>query len=207
MGIRSKISKKFSSRKTGSNSSKCNSTSGPRRTDIEYYKENEIPKSKYRGKVDKAHQEQLDSYSLGEAFQTIARRPSQALSGTFSPGGTGSQSKRGSCIHGATSASGPMRLDNEDEKEDQFLRRKSAASVGVPKEETVDEENDTLVNNSTDANIPQITLQKTVTARPSSPTSSPFTREELEQAMSRATMRPRRGTVMAPAIQPEAIAA
>ena len=207
MGIRSKISKKLSSKKTGSDLSKCDSTSGPRRTDIEYYKENEIPKSKYRGKVDPAHQEQLDSYSLGDAFQTLPRRPSQALSGTFSPGGTGSQSRRGSCIPGATNALGSMRLGNADDQDDQLLRRKSVASVGVQKEETVDEENDTLVNNSTDANIPQITLQKTVTHRPSSPTSSPFTREELEQAMSKATMRPRRGTVNAPVVQPEAIAA
>lgn len=206
MGIRSKISKKFS-KKTGSNSSKSGSTSPPRRTDIEYYKESEIPKSKYRGKVDKAHQEQLDSYSLGDAFQTLRRKSSQALSGTFSPGGTKSQSRRGSWIPGAKSALGPMGLDNEDEKDDQVLSRKSVASAGVPKEGTVDEEDDTLVSNSNDANIPQITLQKTVTARPSSPTSSPFTMEELEQAMSRATMRPRRGTVIAPVIQPEAIAA
>lgn len=207
MGLRSKISKKLSSKKTGSDSSKSGSTSPPRRTDIEYYKDHEIPKSKYRGKVDKAHQERLDSYSLGDAFQTLRPKSSQALSGTFSPGGTKSQSRRGSWIPGAKSALNSTGPDKEDEKDDGNLRRKSVASAGAPEEDTLDEEDDTLVNNSNDGNIPQITLQKTVTARPSSPTSGTFTMEELEQAMSRATMRPRRGTVIAPVIQPEAIAA
>ena len=98
-------------------------------------------------------------------------------------------------------------LDNEDDSDAKGMRRKSMASAGAPKENTLDEEDATLVNNSNDTTIPEITLQKTVTARPSSPSSSPFTMGELEQAMSRATMRPRRGTVIAPVIQVEAIAA
>ena len=185
MGFRSRLSKKFSSKKAGFDSPKSGSTSPPRRTDIEYYKENDIPKSKYRGKVDKAHQERLDSYSLGDAFNTLRRKSSQALSGTFSPGGTKSQSRRGSWIPGAKSGLSSAGLDNGNESDVRSQRRKSVVSAGSPKEDVLDEEDETMVNNSNDASIPQISLQKTITA------SNPFTMEELEQAMSRAATRPR----------------
>jgi hypothetical protein len=93
MAIRERLRRKFGSKK-GSGDSTTGSDSPPRRTDIEYYKPHEIPKSKYKGKVDKAHQEKLEAYSLGDAFMAAGRRSSQALSGSFSPGGTQSQSRR-----------------------------------------------------------------------------------------------------------------
>lgn len=108
MGLRVKLRKTFgsSSKKSNSTSSTSNTngnTSTPSsiypneqhytdRTDIEYYKPNEIPKSKYRGKVDPAHQASLGAFSLSDAFAATTRRASLALSGTFSPGGTKSQS-------------------------------------------------------------------------------------------------------------------
>ena len=158
MGIRSKLSKKFGSKKTGSDSSNpSDGTSPPHRKDIEYYKWSEIPKSKYRGKVDKAHQEKLDSYSLGDAFQNVGRRASQALSGTFSPGGTKAQSRRGSWRMSGLST--PSRRGSLAEERD--VRRKSVASVGKPREETVEEDEEdetTMVNNST----PPITIYQVV---------------------------------------------
>ena len=161
MGIRSKLSKKFGSKKTGSDSSNpSDGTSTPHRKDIEYYKWSEIPKSKYRGKVDKAHQEKLDSYSLGDAFQNVGRRASQALSGTFSPGGTKAQSRRGSWMSRRMSGlSTPSRRGSLAEERD--VRRKSVASVGKPREETVEEDEEdgtTMVNNST----PPITIYQVV---------------------------------------------
>ncbi len=57
--------------------------------------------------------------------------------------------------------------------------------------------------------IPELRIEKTITLGrpPSSPHDTPFSAEDLEKAMTRATLRPRRGTVVAPAIQPEQIAA
>ena len=58
--------------------------------------------------------------------------------------------------------------------------------------------------------IPELRIEKTITVgRPPSspPDDAPFNAEDLEKAMTRATLRPRRGTVVAPAIQPEQIAA
>jgi hypothetical protein len=107
MGLRVRLRKTFgsSSKKSNSTSSASNTnTSAPSsiypneqhytdRTDIEYYKPNEIPKSKYRGKIDPTHQASLGAFSLSDAFAATTRRASLALSGTFSPGGTKSQSR------------------------------------------------------------------------------------------------------------------
>lgn len=98
MAIREKLRAKFSKNKTSSStSSQSNDTPIPGhytgRTDIEYYKPHEIPKSKYRGRVDPLHKEKLDSFNFGDSF-TAVRRASAALSGTFSPGGTKAFSRR-----------------------------------------------------------------------------------------------------------------
>ena len=134
MAIRDRLRKKFGSKK-GSGDSTTGSGSPPRRTDIEYYKPHEIPKSKYRGKVDKAHQDKLDAYSLGDAFMAAGRRASQALSGSFSPGGTQSQSRRTSYVDRPRSIlSVASAADDASHSE---LRRKSVASARVPREDTV----------------------------------------------------------------------
>jgi len=226
MAIRDRLRRRFGSKKNGSNDSTPGSNSPPKRSDIEYYKPHEIPKSKYRGKVDKAHQDRLEAYSLGDAFNVVRRKSSQALSGTFSPGGTQSQSRRASWISRGKST---LSTDNGGSDIDsKSLRRKSVASAGAPKEETVAEDDEDvnngisrtatepdgperqfLSNGQTD--IPQIRLEKTITAgrpiSPSSPNGSPFTLEQLEQAMSRSTLRPRRETAIAPVLPAEGVAA
>lgn len=87
------------------------------RTDVEYYKPHEVPRSKYRGRVDPEHKDLLEAYSFTDAFSSAPRRASQALSGVMSPGGTKSQSRRTSCIsrdsrsarNSVSSAAGPSK--------------------------------------------------------------------------------------------------
>lgn len=99
MPIRDRLRKTFGGKKKeDSNSSGSSSVSSDTyytgRKDIEYYKPHEIPKSKYRGRVDPEHKERLEAYSFGDAFAEVRRRSSQAFSGIMSPGGTKSQSRR-----------------------------------------------------------------------------------------------------------------
>lgn len=111
MAIRDRIRKTFGKKEspspTGSDAQlstkpseyHCTSTySYTGRTDVEYYKPHEVPKSKYRGKVDPEHKDLLEAYSFTIAFSSPQRRASQALSGVMSPGGTKSQSRRTSCV-------------------------------------------------------------------------------------------------------------
>ena len=111
MAIRERLRKTFKKNKDSSSSggSTPSTSSDPShytgRTDIEYYKPNEIPKSKYRGKVDPEHKAGLDAYSFADAFSTVRRKSSQALSGIMSPGGTKSQSRRASCFSNMSKAS------------------------------------------------------------------------------------------------------
>ena len=100
MGLRIKLRKTFSSSSTKKASFPECSPTGEKyytnRTDIEYYKPNEIPKSKYRGKIDPEHAASLAAFSLADAFSTAKKRSSAALSGTFSPRGTNAQSRAAS---------------------------------------------------------------------------------------------------------------
>jgi len=111
MAIRDRLRKTFKRNKDNSSSggSTPSTSSDPDhytgRTDIEYYKPHEIPKSKYKGKVDPNHQKSLDAYSFADAFSTVRRRSSQALSGIMSPGGTKSQSRRASYMSHMSKAS------------------------------------------------------------------------------------------------------
>lgn len=111
MAIRERLRKTFKRNKDGSSSGGSTpSTSSDTdhytgRTDIEYYKPHEIPKSKYKGKVDPEHKERLDAYSFADAFSTVRRKSSQALSGIMSPGGTKSQSRRASYMSHMSKAS------------------------------------------------------------------------------------------------------
>lgn len=98
MGLRVRLRKTFSSSKKSSipDASPTGEKYYTDRTDIEYYKPHEIPKSKYRGKVDPEHQASLNAFSLANAFAAAKRRSSFALSGTFSPRGTNAQSRAAS---------------------------------------------------------------------------------------------------------------
>ena len=126
MAIREKLRKTFRKKDSGSSSSGGSTPSTGSsdihytgRTDIEYYKPHEIPKSKYKGKVDPEHRERLESYSFADAFNTVKRKSSQALSGIMSPGGTKAQSRRPSYVSHVSHMS----------------RRRSIASVAGPHEE------------------------------------------------------------------------
>jgi len=112
MAIRERLRKTFSyKKKDGSSSGGSTPSTGSDpshytgRTDIEYYKPHEIPKSKYKGKVDPEHKERLESYCFAAAFTTVRRKSSQALSGIMSPGGTKSQSRRASYMSHMSKAS------------------------------------------------------------------------------------------------------
>jgi len=131
MQLRAKLRKTFSYKKNGSGESTPSTESYTGRTDIEYYKPNEIPKSKYRGRVDKAHQEKLAAFSLADAFATVRRKSSQAWSGSFSPGGTKSQSRRTSWMS-STSMRTPSATGSE--RDSASIQRKSATAGDVPEE-------------------------------------------------------------------------
>ncbi|ETI27133.1 hypothetical protein G647_09815 [Cladophialophora carrionii CBS 160.54] len=213
MGLRVRLRKTFSS------NTKKNSTSsqtGPNgetlymhRTDIEYYKPNEIPKSKYRGRVDPEHQASLQAFSLADAFSSAQRRTSLALSGTFSPGGTKSQSAAASRAHSRAASRRPSvhehsglrqhsELDDEASSTSSTSREKSVAASTILDAGTASTslsgqptavpsapaEPDKLVQH--DSGIDMAGLSKQATAH-----DTPFTPEELEQAMTRATLKNR----------------
>ncbi|EXJ61575.1 hypothetical protein A1O7_02003 [Cladophialophora yegresii CBS 114405] len=213
MGLRVRLRKTFSYN-TKKNS--ISSQTGPNgetlymdRTDIEYYKPNEIPKSKYRGRVDPEHQASLQAFSLADAFSSARRRSSLALSGTFSPGGTKSQSAVVSRTHSRAASRRPSvhepsglrqhsELDDEASSSSSTSREKSVAAstildagtastslsdqpTAVPSAPT---EQDRLVQH--DSGIDMAGLSKQATAH-----DTPFTVEELEQAMTRATLKNR----------------
>ena len=118
MAIRERLRKTFKKNKGSSSSGGSTPSSGSDpshytgRTDIEYYKPHEIPKSKYKGRVDPEHKERLEAYSFADAFATVRRKSSQALSGIMSPGGTKSQSRRPSYMSHMSKASRDGRKDD-----------------------------------------------------------------------------------------------
>jgi len=120
MGLRLKLRKTFSSKPKNTTSTghipEPGETYYTERTDIEYYKPHEIPRSKYRGKVDPEHQASLAAFSLADAFSSARRRSSLALSGTFSPGGTKAQSRATSRapsrIQSRTTSRAPSRVQS-----------------------------------------------------------------------------------------------
>lgn len=149
MPFRQKLKKTFGSKKNGSGSDESSNsgTWSPQRTDIEYYKPNEIPKSKYRGKPDPEVVGKFEAYSFTDAFQTVRRKSSQALSGTFSPGGTQAQSRRASWMSRTKSSLSTTSVGSDTDGAE--LRRKSVASVGAPKEADLEEtEEDDTANAS-----------------------------------------------------------
>jgi len=152
MALRERLRKTFSyKKKNGSDGSTPSGGTSGKRSDIEYYKPHEIPKSKYRGKVDPEHQERLESYSLGDAFASIRRRTSQALSGTFSPGGTQAQSRRASWVSRGRSSISTTRSRAGSDTDGAFRRRTSVAAAGAPQGSPLPENevDDTDVANGT----------------------------------------------------------
>ena len=90
-------------------------------------------------------------------------------------------------------------------------RRKSVAAAGAPKEADLVEKNeeDSLIATS-QGDGAALDLEKTVTSpRPTSPNNIAFTVQDLEQVMTQASLRPRRGTAVAvpDIVQPQGITA
>lgn len=229
MSLREKIKRRF----TGKKSSDASDGFPPRRKDIEYYKPNEIPKSKYRGKVDKLHQATLDAYSLEGAFNSTRRRASAAFSGTFSPRGTNAQSAATSASPSAAPSAANSRRPSysrarsnlstansiTDESDDTVPASKknsqgsqgSAGSAGSSPSLTTDATDSprsdgisrtlTAATDLSRAEPMSYALDRTETAKPTDPQyDTYFSPEELEKAMTQATLRPRRGTVIVPVI-------
>jgi hypothetical protein len=115
MGLRVKLRRTFTSKKNSTGDSTLTKEEHyTSRTDIEYYKPHEIPKSKYRGKVDPEHQASLAAFSLANAFSAARRRSSLALSGTFSPGGTKAQSRAASRAQSRVQSRRPSCVSQHD---------------------------------------------------------------------------------------------
>lgn len=223
MAIRERLRKTFKKNKDSSSSggSTPSTSSDPNhytgRTDIEYYKPHEIPKSKYKGKVDPQHKERLESYSFADAFSTVRRKSSQALSGIMSPGGTKSQSRRPSYMSHMSKASkdgrksvpstpgprdGPNPLSRQgtapEKPPAQLIRENSEDDTDVSNGET----NPSCVLICANCSVAGVSRRGT--AKPEAPQQplnvpevrlerqatvpdQPFTAEELEQAITAAT--------------------
>lgn len=217
MAIRERLRKTFGGKKKdGSASGKSSTSSDPThytgRTDIEYYKPHEIPKSKYRGRVDPEHQERLDTYSFADAFDEARRRGSRALSGIMSPGGTKSQSRRTSYmshvsrdapIARSTAATpAPVELDNPLSR-----RPTNAGQPAALIRENSDDDTDILntglsrsgTTKQDNDNIPTLRLEREASSpQHDSDATTPansymydhhFSADELEKAMTKATIK------------------
>lgn len=197
MGLRDRL-KKMKNR-PGSTTPSGNTT--PK---AEYYKPGEEPKLKYRGKIDKEHTDKLHAFSFSDAW---SRRKSNVSDGhgTMSPGGTKALSR-------ATSVIGSMRKKSVasgsgSDTEGRDARRKSAAAppeTETLKENEVDDTNvaNTGISRPQTANgkprdsaytvssnvVPGAPLEKSETQDPSAAHDAPFSTEELQKALSRATI-------------------
>lgn len=183
-----------------------NTPSGTSTPKIEYYKPGEEPKPKYRGKIDKEHADKLHSFSFSDAW---SRRKSTVSEGhgTMSPGGTMAQSRATSFIGSLRKKS--VASGNGSDRDSRDLRRKSTAAqpeTATVKENEVDDTR--LANAITSrpqtangkpptsiaapagpAGANKMPLERTATTGTLSPThDTPFSSEELERALSRATI-------------------
>lgn len=103
MSFRAKVRKALKGKKNSDHSSSTsNSTNPPKRTDIEYYKPGEIPRSKYRGPWNQKHQDKLEAFS----FKDASRDRKTSMPVAFSPRGTQAQSRRSSWVSRARSSLG-----------------------------------------------------------------------------------------------------
>lgn len=207
MAIRDKLRKTFRKKDSSSSGGSTPSTSSdPKhytgRTDIEYYKPHEIPKSKYKGRVDPEHKEKLESYSFADAFNTVRRKSSQALSGIMSPGGTKSQSRRPSYMSQMSKASkdgrrsvasppGPLDPSEPPSRVGTSAAHRPAPLIRENSDDDTNVKNAGLSRQGTikaqkphAEHVPDVTLERQATAP-----DQPFTTEELDQAMTRATLR------------------
>ena len=78
-----------------SDSKKSKSSKQKAAKDPNRYAPGEMPKPKYRGPYNKAHQEKLHAFSFGEALDNARRKSSQSQ---YSPRGSKMPSRRGSLV-------------------------------------------------------------------------------------------------------------
>lgn len=199
MPFRAKLRKTFSKKSPPSSTAASGDTTPDkfhRRSDVEYYEVHEIPKSKYRGRVDPVHQKKLHAFSFGDAF---GRRASSIVSGAFSPRGTHAQSRRASWM---------SRTKSNASEHSQ--RRKSIAAAAVTGQEPAkeDEVDDTDVANATlsrpvtsggnEKSEPNQDTPDTLKAESGSlevKNDSPFSSADLERAMTAITLKPREDSI------------
>ncbi|KAF7510970.1 hypothetical protein GJ744_005516 [Endocarpon pusillum] len=191
MTFRAKVRKALKGNKSSGDDS---SSSAPKRTDIEYYKPGEIPRSKYRGPWDQKHQDHLHAFSFKDALRD--RRNS--IPASCSPRGTPAQSRRSSWVSRARLSLG-SRSGVEDGNAE---RRKSHAShigqVAEANEEDADVGNVGLLrrvttDQMTTKDVNKLELEKTITpSHLRKENTQPFTPAELSKAMTAVAIRPDR---------------
>ena len=179
-------------------------TSGTTTPKIEYYKPGEEPRPKYRGTVSKEHTEKLQSFSFSDAWkdkESGRKSSASSVHGLMSPGGTVAQSRATSFVASLRKKS--IASGSESDTDGRDARRKSVAiqpETGTVKENPLD---DTNVTNAGGPSRPQtaagkppdpantsgVPLEKTATnGEIIPPHNVPFSSEELQKALSRATI-------------------
>ena len=209
MPFRSAFKKTFTRKRTLSSTPTGDSEdTGYRRSDIEYYEAHEIPKPKYRGRIDSEHKDRLQAFNFASAF---GKRASSALSGTFSPRGTHAQSRRASTIStGATSAEPARRgsvLPNELPEQDESSSNGTQIASGednshCPQGTDVDvypansSRSDSTPHadgdTGADLGLKKALAQGELDHR----RDTPFTQQQLEDAMNKASLKPRDDSVL-----------
>ena len=130
MTFRAKVKKALKRNKSSDHDS---SDSPPKRTDIEYYKSGEIPRSKYRGPWNQKHQDQLHAFSFEDAF----RDRKNSIPASYSPRGTLAQSRRSSWVSRVRSSLG-SRSGPEDSNAEQRKSHTSHVGLVVEADEDAD---------------------------------------------------------------------
>lgn len=203
MPLRERLKRTF----TGGKKSDDNTPAGdksPKHKDVE--KPDDFPKPKYRGKIDKEHADRLQAFTFSDAFSDAFGRRKSSMSGTCSPGGTKSQSRRASWM--SKTKSSATGVGSGSDRDSKSLRRKSVvpdkvrenrvddtdvANAGLSRKQTAE------VNLSADNETRNaLNLEKTVThGAPDPSNDTPFSTEDLEKAMTKATLKPQEDHVVA----------
>jgi hypothetical protein len=125
MSFRAKVRKVLKGSSSSSKAKSDDNPTPPQRTDIEYYKPGEIPRSKYRDPWNQKHQDKLHAFSFEDASRDP--QPSMEPAPPQSPWGTVAHSRRSSWVSRARSSLGGGRSDAEEDDDDDgaVARRKS----------------------------------------------------------------------------------
>ncbi|MCJ1369319.1 hypothetical protein MMC20_000529 [Loxospora ochrophaea] len=166
-----------------SDSKKSKSSKQKAAKDPNRYAPGEMPKPKYRGPYNKAHQEKLHAFSFGEALDNARRKSSQSQ---YSPRGSKMPSRRGSLVGrflGGNKRTGSKSGEEglrESEKEEGGVE-----NVGLSRQHTHD-------SAPSQQQHPQeaTTLGSEKTLTNGVRHDTPFTEEELTRALTKSTLKP-----------------